>query len=362
MTDLQVLVDATCLSGDPGASGVGRYARGLLGGLAGTADLTAIVTPGTDLPPGVGRAEVTRRWRTGRLHIHEHRFRLPLELKGLPGDVFHALAPDPPRRVRSSWVQTLHDVIPLVDPASPPAMRRLWSGWAERYREADAVIAVSAYSANEGARVLGLDRRRVHVIHHGVDEIFSPLGQSGACADGRPYVLAVGEHSARKRFDHAFAAVGHIVERGLPHRLVVAGRLNHWNADELHGLVARSAHPERVEVAGFVADLPALYRGAAAVVVPSAHEGFGFVALEAMASGVPVVAYANSATPEVAGDAAVLVEDGDVTALGLALADLLVDPMRCEELAAAGQDRARSFTWARTARMTLEVYRSVVKS
>jgi alpha-1,3-rhamnosyl/mannosyltransferase len=103
-------------------------------------------------------------------------------------------------------------------------------------------------------------------------------------------------------------------------------------------------------------DLPALYAGAGGFVFPSLWEGFGLPVLEAMAAGVPVVASRRGALPEIAGEAALLVEPG-VEPLADALGQLLGDPgLRCR-LGEAGARRAQAFSWERTARETLAVYR-----
>ena len=129
--------------------------------------------------------------------------------------------------------------------------------------------------------------------------------------------------------------------------------------DEVRSAIERLGLERRVELAGYVEreGLAALYRGAACLVFPSRYEGFGLPVLEAMASGTPVVATPAGAVPEVAGDAAVLVEPGDPrrsrTGIGQALADR-------DRLVAAGLERARQFSWAETARRTLAVYRELL--
>ena len=113
------------------------------------------------------------------------------------------------------------------------------------------------------------------------------------------------------------------------------------------------------ELRGHVAqdELAALYRGAACLVFPSRYEGFGLPALEAMASGTPVVATTAGALPEVAGAAAVLVEPGNAVALAGGIERALADH---ERLRAAGLARATQYSWAETARRTLDIYRELL--
>jgi glycosyltransferase involved in cell wall biosynthesis len=114
---------------------------------------------------------------------------------------------------------------------------------------------------------------------------------------------------------------------------------------------------------GFVtrAELAALYAGSAVVCYPSLREGFGLPVLEAMAHGAPVVTSAGTATAEVAGDAAVLVDPLDTEAIAAGLACVLDDPARAEAMRAAGRARAATFTWDRTASGTVGAYRAAVQ-
>jgi glycosyltransferase involved in cell wall biosynthesis len=245
---------------------------------------------------------------------------------------------------RRPYVQTLHDVIPLViDDPDLVYHRRWWVRWARAYRKADAVIAVSRYTADEGIRVLDLDPRRVHVAHNGVSPQFTPR-PSGE-PDDPPYLITVSEYSARKRFPDAFALIGALADAGYPHRLKVAGRVQPQFRAELDELVRAAPRPDRIDVLGYVDDLPELYRGAALFLWCSRYEGFGLPAIEAMASGVPVLSYANSSLVEVVDAAGVLVPDGDVPAMVTAARRVLDDRTLRAELRAAGVERARGFTW-----------------
>jgi glycosyltransferase involved in cell wall biosynthesis len=120
--------------------------------------------------------------------------------------------------------------------------------------------------------------------------------------------------------------------------------------------------PDLVEVVGFVDDLPALYREATALLVTSGHEGFGLPALEAMACGAPVVAFTNSAIPEVVGDGGTLVADGDVAQLVRATHALIEDAELRRRQAAKGVQRASLFSWRRSAEAHAGVYRRAQSS
>jgi glycosyltransferase involved in cell wall biosynthesis len=286
--------------------------------------------------------------------------RLPLDarLHRAAGEVFHEPGFHAPWGIAGPMVQTLHDVIPLVlDEPDVAALRQRWQRFGPRYRQADAVIAVSRYTADEGVKWLGVDPAKIFVAHHGVDPAFRP-GDPSAVAE-HPYLLVVGEYSRRKGFREAFAAMDALVEAGYPHLLKVAGRIHEFAGNELEQLRGATRHPERIEILGHVPDLAALYREATALVMTSRYEGFGLPAVEAMASGTPVVAFANTAVTEIVQGGGVLVADGDVSAVVAAVRTVIDDPAAAAELRQQGLARAGEFSWARSAAIHAEVYQLV---
>jgi len=353
-----VLVDASALGGPSASSGIRTMTRGLLGGLVaeGSFDITAIVTPGVHLPSGVKRREVHRVAPRGRAELVEHALRLPFELRRTSTQVFHEPGFHAPWRVDRPYVQTLFDVIPLVlDDPDLAALRRRWRRFAPRYRRADAVIAISRSAADDGIRLLGLDPARIEIAHLGVGLDFHP----GPTTADVPYLLVVSDFSRRKGFAEAFEVVARLADLGYPHRLKVAGRVDPWARRDLDSTIAATRRPDLIEHLGFVDDLPALVRSASLFLSTSRYEGFGLPALEAMASGVPVVAFANSAVTEVVGDGGCLVADGDVGAMARAGHRLLSSPAAWDEAREAGLARAAGFTWAAAAAVHAEVFASV---
>jgi glycosyltransferase involved in cell wall biosynthesis len=278
---------------------------------------------------------------------------LPLDLLRVRADVFHSPGLDPPWRSPIPWVQTLHDVIPLVyDDPELETERRWWRRHADRYRRAQAIVSVSRYSAQVGTRVLGLDPSRVEVIPHGVGAQFAPPDDDSARRD----LLLVGEFSRRKGYAEAFGVVGALGELGYPQRLRVAGRIAPWVRPAVDRVIGAAPSPERIDLLGFAEDLVAEYQRAQVLVMSSRYEGFGLPVLEAMACGTPVVAFANSSLPEVMGDAGVLVPDGDVAAMTRAVRELLDDAARWQELSARGLERAKQFSWDESVRAHADVF------
>jgi glycosyltransferase involved in cell wall biosynthesis len=257
-------------------------------------------------------------------------------------------------------VQTLHDVIPLVieSPALAGPRARL-QRQRPLFQSADAVIAVSRHSADEGIRVLGLDAAKIHVVHHGVDRVFRP--SPAERATDPPYLVFVSEFDPRKGHAEAFEVVAQLAERGFPHRLKVAGRIAPATRTTLLATATAARRPDRVDLLDFVTDLPALYQQASVAIVTSRYEGFGFPALEAMACGTPVVAFDNTATAEIVADGGVLVPDGDVDAFAKAVAAVLDSPALWRELSERALARAATFDWDASVAGHVDVFRSVAR-
>jgi glycosyltransferase involved in cell wall biosynthesis len=186
-------------------------------------------------------------------------------------------------------------------------------------------------------------------VHGGVDARFfdaDPVRRE------RPYVLCVASMTARKNLGALSAAVGALAREGV--ELVVAGGHRPQFAAEagLEGLVLLGHVPD--------VQLPGLYAGAEAFVLPSVYEGFGLPVLEAMAAGTPVVAADTTALPDTCGDAARLVAP-EPEPLRDALLALLGDREERTRLTALGRERARGFTWERTAREVDAICREVAR-
>jgi glycosyltransferase involved in cell wall biosynthesis len=315
-----------------------------------------------NLPEGVTRIPLHRLVSQPRLESVEHALRVPLDVRRHrpPGAVFHNPSFHAPRGIQAPWVQTLLDVIPLIDDAPDLAvLRSRWKRFGPRYKEASAIIAISQHAADEGMRLLDLDARKVTVAHLGVDPKFCPSSEGPA---DPPYLLVVSEFSARKGFAEAFAVNDALVDAGYPHRLVVAGRVHDGVKDDLARLHAAARHPDRISIEGFVPDLVALYQGATAFLMTSHYEGFGLPPLEAMACGVPVVAFANTAVTEVVEGGGALVAHGDVPAMVAAVRQLLDHPDAATEARERGIAHAAQFTWDRSAALHADVYRSVAEA
>jgi len=243
------------------------------------------------------------------------------------------------------------DEYPALDVAY---MRRFLPG---SVRRADRIIAISANTAKDVKDLFAPDPAKVSVAYLGVDvpppAAFSPeyLGEV-RCRHAltRPYIFYCGTLSPRKNMKRVLEAFAGM-RTEIPHDFVVTAGKS-WNDREVHDAVRRLGLGDRFRQLGDVpaSDMPALYRMADAFVYVSLYEGFGLPVLEAMACGCPVLTSNTSSIPEVAGDAALMVDPLDATAISAGLRRILGDRSFADELRRRGQAQAAKFTWDETAR------------
>jgi glycosyltransferase involved in cell wall biosynthesis len=231
------------------------------------------------------------------------------------------------------------------------------------------VIAVSGSTRDDLVRVFGLDADRVTVVHNGVTEDFRPAPvaevEAFRQAKGLPvrFVLFVGTIEPRKnlvRLVEAYAQLPATIRQDTP--LVIGGGKG-WFYAQVFRRVVDLGLEGSVLFPGFLPmeELPWWYRASSVFVYPSVFEGFGLPVLEALASGTPVITSNTSSLPEVAGDAAILVDPYDTLEITNAMLRMLTDRSEAEAMRELGTVQAAKFSWQRTARETEAVYRSVLE-
>ena len=371
------LLDGRALQDRSSTRGIGSYLRGLLDGLHGVgADgrVALMLRSGAPLP-----AEL-ERWRAAagpRVPVLKRRlqpvadpFLVSRVVRRYRPALYHAVEyaqPIAPGRV--PVVVTVHDLIPFLFPRDYPWMRRERLLALRLLRRADALITPSAATARDCERLAGAAPARITVVPHGVDPAYAPATAAEVAALRRrlglgaeeSYLLSVGVFDPRKRLGLLLDVASRLCAAHPSLRLVLAGDQGTYG-EPVRAAVAAAGLASRTVHAGYVPaeSMPALYTGAACLLFTSAYEGFGLPVLEAMACDCPVAACANSAVPEVAGDAALLVPEGPqpdmADTLAHAVTPLLDDRVERARRGELGRLHAAGFTWERAARATLDVY------
>ncbi len=274
-----------------------------------------------------------------------------------------------PYRPGVPTVLTHYDLIPLRFPTHVAPRARLLFRVALRLalHTAQHVVAISEASRRDLLAAFSVAPDRVTTTPLAPDPRFQPQTTTAIAALRNRYtlpehfVLYLGINKPHKNLVTLVNAYARLPASAPP--LVIAGA---WDEryPEAKATAARLHLGERVRFLGTMddADLPALYAGATFFVFPSLYEGFGLPVLEAMACGTPVACSNISSLPEIAGDAALLFDPADAAALAQALERLLDDRPLREELRARSLAQAACFTWARTASVTLDVYRKLLQS
>lgn len=283
-------------------------------------------------------------------------------------DIFHFPANVSPFVLSCPSVLTIHDTCAFTIPELIPAiLRQYWKIMVRSSaRNANVVIAVSRSSKENIVRFLGISKEKIQVIYHGSEhQILEARGQNYSVSGQNevgghfPYVLWVGKlfsHKNLPRLLHAFAKL--IETSKMKYRLVICG-MRSWGYSPLVKTVKELGLQGRVIFKGYVPhnELKPIYNNACLFVFPSLIETFGLPILEAMSHGVPVVTSNYGAMAEIAGDAALLVDPYDVDEIVEAMHKVLTDENLRKDLIKKGLERAKQFSWEKTARETLSVYK-----
>ncbi len=286
-------------------------------------------------------------------------------------DVLHSPANVSPFILPCLCVLTLHDVTSFVFPGLTPIIFRYYWNIAFKIsaRLAHLIITASRSAKSDLVKSLGVSEEKIEIIYHGSEPEISDsrnrsylgLVQNKGESDA-PYILWVGKMYSHKNLTRLLYAYKRLKKtyQNISHRLVFCG-MKGWGYSALIRTIEELALEDKVIFTGYVPDdvLKSIYASASLFVFPSLTEGFGLPVLEAMSYQVPVITSNCGAMAEIAGEAALLVDPYNVEEIAEAMHRVLTDETLRAVLIKKGLKRAKEFSWEKTARQTLEVYKRV---
>lgn len=367
---MKIGIDARLVHYQP--AGIGQYTVRLAEALAAidTENSYVILQSRKDTTPLVDSPAVRRCSMLTPPHHRFEQWTLPLELHALGLDLLHSPDFIPPFRRPCRSVITVHDLAFLRFPGLMTGESQSYYGQINKaVRSANHIIAVSESTKRDLVTLVGADERKITCVYEAAGPLFRPAGAASVAAVRQrydltgDYLLFVSTIEPRKNIPFLLQGYARMRETwpqgSEPPRLVLAGRKG-WLYESIFAVLDELHLGDAVLCTGGVAveDLPALYSGARAFVLPSLYEGFGLPVLEAMSCGAPVITSNTSSLPEVAGAAAILVSPQDLYGLAAAMQRLSLDDHLRATMSARGMAQAARFSWERAARETLAVYRA----
>ena len=384
-----IVIDATPLQTGHRYRGIGSYTAGLLDAITAShrsIPLGLLVqSPHPDDHPLV--ADLVRRpgvtavslhrphWRRSRLQWLWGLVTITPVLCRVRPRLYHAVDGNGLVHVPGvTTVATLYDLIPLHQVRGSFSLRRVddhlgYARYLRLLQRVDRILAISEATKRDAIERLRIPAERITAIPLAVDERRFYARSSEEIervltrhAVRRPYFLHVGSSDPNKNTDNILRAFSQFCRQRPEHALYIAGK---WPIQALEPLRASYAHlleASRLRMLDFVPDddLPALYSGAEALIYPSLLEGFGLPVLEAMCCATPVLTSSTSSLPEVAGDAALLVNPHNVEEILWGMQRLADDSALRAELVTRGLQQVKHFTFRRTAEDTLRVYHELL--
>jgi len=296
---------------------------------------------------------------------------LPLYLRKAALDLFHGTNYEVPLWSRRRSVLTIHDLSILLHANTHQAdlARRARRRLPVMARSASMIITATECVRHEICEHLHVEADRVRVTPYAPRSGFRAVAAEQANQTKRrlgiedEFILFVGTVEPRKNLLTLARAFDQILRQTSRRPQLVVVGAEGWLMDELLAFIKESSIGDRLRLTGYLGDddLRSLYSSCRVFVYPSIYEGFGLPPLEAMACGAPVIAGNIATFQETLGSAAQLVEPNDVEALARSMVEILDDEGRRRDLSRRGLEQAAKFSWERTAHLTLEVYREVLR-
>jgi glycosyltransferase involved in cell wall biosynthesis len=366
---MRIAFDGTTLT--PGRTGVGYYTEHLLQHLA-----REISATGDEIIVVSNKPIDTQAPLPGHVRVHDgHRFPVRIgwmqmraqgALRALRPDVAHFTNGMMPIGAPAPTVVTVHDMSLRLYPRCHPVRRLLLNRPLMHLaiQQASAIVTVSHSARRDLLRLHGVAPERVSVVHEAASPAFRPITDRAVLDDMRSryglpsrFILYVGTIEPRKNLARLMTAFARARHAGIRQHLVCVGPYG-WSSRDLSGCIDRLGIRDAVHFTGYVPfeHLPAIYSLGDFFVFPSLYEGFGLPVVEAMACGLPVLTSNTSSLGEIAGDAAETIDPTSIDAIADAIERLSKSGELRRDRAERGLVRARTFSWAQTAREMLAVY------
>src|SRR3990167_5283150 len=372
-------IDATSLSVT--GKGVSRYQHNLLIALAGLDKLNNyyVFLNKKNILPELPRQGNFHYVRIGLLNrIIWDQFQLPRILKEYKLDIYHTTSDSLPILAKTKIALFIFEIPDYrIDLMSRAGHNSLYSKISYKYneilfpyilRKAAVIMASSQSTKTDLIRKYATEGNKIQVLYPGVSVCFRAPGDDMTLKDTRRkynadsgYILHISSTDPRDNTAVVIRAFGRArQESEIPQKLIIAGNVDP-QASGLERLIAELNLKDRILFTGYFAEkqtgeLAALYQAADVYVDPSLYEGFGFQVVEAMASGVPIIASNVTSLPEIIGDAGILVNPRDVEGWADAISRLLTDRELKESMRQRSLERAKLFSWDRLAQETLIIY------
>ena len=284
-------------------------------------------------------------------------------------DLYHFMGYIVPYSIKGKVILTVYDLVVELFPETMEEKNRelLRKEMQRSIKRADHIITISNSAKAELINVLGVNAENIDIISPGVDydvfnarindEMKRKIKQKYDLPD--EYILYLGTLEPRKNISSLIKAFIKLKkEKKISEKLVIAGKKG-WLFSEIFDLIKSLDLENEVILTDYVdeSDKPAIYQNAKLFVFPSLYEGFGMPILEAMAAGIPVITSNTSAMPEVAGDAAILVNPLSIEEISEAMLEVMNNDKLSNELISKGFDQCKKFTWSNSANKLVEIYK-----
>jgi glycosyltransferase involved in cell wall biosynthesis len=294
---------------------------------------------------------------------------VPKALKQYGADVFFSPDSMCSLSAKTPTVMTCHDLVPLHFPEQIPLIHRhyLLHFLPKYLRRADQVVTVSNYVRRDISQTCGIPPEKISAVHNGCREGFSPMQEfekqqiRNEFANGREYFFYTGAIHPRKNIPRLIRAFDLFKNKtDAPVKLLLAGRFA-WKTGDVKTAWERAKNNADIHFPGYVDDdvLPKLMASATALTYVSLSEGFGLPVLEAMHAEIPVLSSATGALPEVAGEAALLVDPLSETAIAAGLEKLWTDRAFCQYLVEKSRVQREQFSWDTAAKQIYQILTNI---